>query len=199
MPSQGIAPVPGGVPLSGHAGAGPVPVSGVFPAGWHLRLLETRVQAIRLSPYRADLPARRPYASARPPVSWHAIVPFTFRITGQPSDPGISSKFLPVEPGIQQGASRRSQTCQFACGCDQPAASCEPHHVTHRADGGHTSLTNLKDYCWLCRYRHNQHYADLLVMPMPGGPALVSGGARAGEAGIIYRFSRKARSGSGGR
>ena len=32
-------------------------------------------------------------------------------------------------------------------GCDQPAAGCEPHHVVHRADGGHTSLTNLKDHC----------------------------------------------------
>ncbi len=42
----------------------------------------------------------------------------------------------------------RDQTCQFPGGCDQPAASCEPHHVTHRADGGHTSLTNLKGYCW---------------------------------------------------
>jgi Domain of unknown function (DUF222) len=42
----------------------------------------------------------------------------------------------------------RDQTCQYPAGCDQPAASCEPHHVTHRADGGHTSLTNLKDYCW---------------------------------------------------
>jgi hypothetical protein len=42
----------------------------------------------------------------------------------------------------------RDQTCQFAGGCDQPAAGCEPHHVTHRADGGHTSLTNLKNYCW---------------------------------------------------
>jgi Domain of unknown function (DUF222) len=42
----------------------------------------------------------------------------------------------------------RDQTCQFAGGCDQPASGCEPHHVTHRADGGHTSLTNLKDYCW---------------------------------------------------
>src|SRR6516162_10066199 len=31
-----------------------------------------------------------PYAWARPPVSWHAIVPFTFRILGQPSDPEIS-------------------------------------------------------------------------------------------------------------
>ena len=39
---------------------GPVPVSGVFPAGAVLHLLETRLQAIRLSPYRADLPARHP-------------------------------------------------------------------------------------------------------------------------------------------
>src|SRR5215471_4370145 len=31
-----------------------------------------------------------PYAWARPPVSWHAIVPFTFRISGQPLDPKIS-------------------------------------------------------------------------------------------------------------
>jgi hypothetical protein len=31
-----------------------------------------------------------PYAWARPPVSWHAIVPFTFRILGQPLDPEIS-------------------------------------------------------------------------------------------------------------
>src|SRR5580700_3644760 len=42
----------------------------------------------------------------------------------------------------------RDQTCQYAGGCDQPASGCEPHHVVHRTDGGHTSLTNLKDYCW---------------------------------------------------
>jgi hypothetical protein len=39
---------------------GSVPVSGVFPAGAAFRLLETRLQVIRLSPYRADLPARHP-------------------------------------------------------------------------------------------------------------------------------------------
>ena len=33
-------------------------------------------------------------------------------------------------------------------GCDQPPAACEPHHVRHRADGGPTSLANLKNYCW---------------------------------------------------
>ncbi len=32
-------------------------------------------------------------------------------------------------------------------GCDEPASRCEPHHVIHRADGGHTSLTNLKGKC----------------------------------------------------
>ena len=58
-------------------------------------------------------PALRPYASARPLVCWHAIVPFTFRILSKPSDPGISSKFLPAKPGIQQGASRRSHVRQF--------------------------------------------------------------------------------------
>src|SRR5438128_5479574 len=39
---------------------GPVPVSGVFPAAAAFRLLETRLQVIRLSPYRAALPARHP-------------------------------------------------------------------------------------------------------------------------------------------
>jgi hypothetical protein len=42
----------------------------------------------------------------------------------------------------------RDQTCQYAGGCDQPASGCEPHHVVHRKDGGHTSLDNLKGYCW---------------------------------------------------
>src|SRR6266568_6671582 len=62
MPGQGIAPAPqeecGGRPSIPPQG--PVPVTGVFPAGVYLHLLETGIQAIQLSPYRADLPARRP-------------------------------------------------------------------------------------------------------------------------------------------
>jgi len=46
----------------------------------------------------------------------------------------------------------RDQGCQYAGGCDQPASACEPHHVVHRADGGPTSLWNLKDYC--CWHHH---------------------------------------------
>ena len=34
--------------------------------------------------------------------------PLRLSAPGKPSDPGISSEFLPAEPGIQQGASRRS-------------------------------------------------------------------------------------------
>src|SRR5262249_9384905 len=67
---------------------GPVPVSCVFPAGSDSRLLETRLQAIRLSPYRADLPARRPARlgnGRRFPGM--LLSPVTFQITGQPSDP----------------------------------------------------------------------------------------------------------------
>jgi hypothetical protein len=42
---------------------------------------------------------------------------------------------------------RRPSCCQRLGGCDQLASACEPHHVVHRADGGPTSLTNLKGYC----------------------------------------------------
>jgi hypothetical protein len=78
-----------------HAAAippqGPAPVTGVFPAGdfstpsgdW-----DSGNPAFAIS--RGSSRRAAPYAWARPPVSWHAIVPFTFRILGQPSDPEIS-------------------------------------------------------------------------------------------------------------
>jgi hypothetical protein len=53
---------------------------------------------------------------------------------------------IPVH--LRRLVSLRDQGCQHPGGCDQPASRCEPHHVVHRADGGPTSLTNLKDYCW---------------------------------------------------
>ncbi|HEV2254521.1 MAG TPA: hypothetical protein VGS06_15110 [Streptosporangiaceae bacterium] len=43
-------------------------------------------------------------------------------------------------------------SCCFAGGCDQPGSGYGPHHVQHRADGGHTSLTNLKNYCYWHRH-----------------------------------------------
>jgi hypothetical protein len=69
---------------------------------------------------------------------------------------GLNSPSLPLDVGqtddipihLRRLVALRDQTCQFAGGCDQPAAGCEAHHVVHRADGGRTSLANLKDYCW---------------------------------------------------
>ena len=69
---------------------------------------------------------------------------------------GLNGPSLPLDVGqaddipvhLRRLAALRDQNCQFPGGCDQPAAGCEPHHVLHRQDGGRTSLTNLKDYCW---------------------------------------------------
>ena len=36
-------------------------------------------------------------------------------------------------------------------GCDKPPAGCQVHHITHRAHGGATALTNL---VLLCSYHH---------------------------------------------
>ena len=43
-----------------YTATGPAPVSGIFPAGGPLHLLEIRIQAIQLSPYHAGPPAPRP-------------------------------------------------------------------------------------------------------------------------------------------
>src|SRR5580700_7219108 len=68
----------------------------------------------------------------------------------------LAGPSLPLDVGqtdeiplhLRRLVSLRDQGCGFPGGCDQPASGCEPHHVVHRADGGHTSLTNLKNYCW---------------------------------------------------
>ena len=70
---------------------GPVPVSGVFPAGVALHLLETGIQAIQLSPYHADPPARRSRRLDTTAGFLACYFPRSpFRITGQPSDPETS-------------------------------------------------------------------------------------------------------------
>ena len=69
---------------------------------------------------------------------------------------GLGGPSLPLDVGqtdeipvhLRRLVALRDQGCQYPGGCDQPAAGCEAHHVVHRQDGGRTSLTNLKDYCW---------------------------------------------------
>jgi hypothetical protein len=56
---------------------------------------------------------------------------------------------------VPQAATRRALRARDAgCvwpGCGQPSSVCEPHHITHWARGGETSLANLAS---LCRRHH---------------------------------------------
>jgi hypothetical protein len=60
------------------------------------------------------------------------------RLAGRslPLDVGVSSD---IPAAIRRAVIERDQHCQFPSGCGQPAAGCEVHHLTHKADGGKTS------------------------------------------------------------
>ena len=49
-------------------------------------------------------------------------------------------------------------------GCDRPPGWCEAHHIEHWADGGTTTLDNLKLYC--DRHHRDAHAHD----DQPAGP-----------------------------
>ena len=103
---------------------------------------------------------------------------------------GLNGPSLPLDVGqtddipvhLRRLVALRDQHCQFPGGCDQPAAGCEPHHVVHRQDGGHTSLVNLKDYChWHHHVVLHQMGWQLIVHPdgasevkSPGGKIIRS-------------------------
>ena len=65
-----------------------------------------------------------------------------------PLDIGYSSV---IPAGIRHAVILRDRHCRWPGGCDQPAAACQVHHVTHKANGGNTSL---KDCVLLCSFHH---------------------------------------------
>jgi hypothetical protein len=65
-----------------------------------------------------------------------------------PLDIGYSAT---VPAGIRNAVILRDRHCRWPGGCDQPAAACQVHHVKHKANGGHTSLT---DCVLLCSFHH---------------------------------------------
>jgi Domain of unknown function (DUF222)/HNH endonuclease len=75
---------------------------------------------------------------------------------------------------IRRAVLLRDRRCAWPR-CGRPAVYCDVHHLRHKQDGGETSVENCVLVCQLCRRRHNWHYAELLVMPVPGFPALVAG------------------------
>jgi hypothetical protein len=68
-----------------------------------------------------------------------------------PLDVGVSSD---IPAAIRRAVILRDQHCRFPGGCDQPASACEVHHLTHKADGGKTSVNDC---------------APVLHAPSPGG------------------------------
>jgi hypothetical protein len=72
------------------------------------------------------------------------------RLAGRslPLDVGVSSD---IPAAIRRAVIERDQHCRFPNGCDQPAAGCEVHHLTHKADGGKTSV---KDCMLFCTHHH---------------------------------------------
>jgi hypothetical protein len=72
------------------------------------------------------------------------------RLAGRslPLDVGVSSD---IPAAIRRAVIERDQHCMFPNGCDQPASGCEVHHLTHKADGGKTSV---KDCILFCTHHH---------------------------------------------
>ena len=66
-----------------------------------------------------------------------------------PLDVGVSSD---IPAAIRRAVILRDQHCRFPGGCDQPAAGCEVHHLTHKANGGKTSV---KDCALFCFFHHH--------------------------------------------
>ena len=82
-----------------------------------------------------------------------------------PLDVGVS-KDIPA--AIRRAVILRDQHCRWTGGCDQPAAACEVHHVTHQADGGKTSI---KDCILFCTHHHQVaiHQMGWTVVLNPDG------------------------------
>jgi len=62
-----------------------------------------------------------------------------------PLDIGFSDT---IPAGIRNAVILRDRRCRWAGGCHQPAAACEVHHTTHKANGGKTSTRDCVLLCW---------------------------------------------------
>jgi len=65
-----------------------------------------------------------------------------------PLDIGAAVETIPAH--LRRAVTARDRHCRFP-GCAQPPASCHPHHIIPRAEGGSTSLGNL---LLLCTFHH---------------------------------------------
>ena len=72
----------------------------------------------------------------------------------------LNGKSIPLDVGysdhipaaIRHAVIARDKHCAWPAGCDRPAAVSDVHHITHKKDGGATSV---KDCMLLCNYHHD--------------------------------------------
>jgi Domain of unknown function (DUF222) len=69
------------------------------------------------------------------------------RLAG-PSLPLDVGQSADIPAAIRRAVIERDQHCRFPNGCDQPASGCEVHHLTHKADGGKTSVQDCALFCF---------------------------------------------------
>lgn len=114
-------------------------------------------------------------AKALPPEAWEALRYAMARLAiGFVSGPGglasalrrglleqpFNSRSVPIDVGwsehipeaIRRAVRLRDQHCRWPGGCTRPAAVCDCHHVTHKKDGGPTSVHSC---LLLCQYHHD--------------------------------------------
>ena len=143
-PCHGYVPFPG----TGHGhGPGPVPAA----AGDHdcgiagcLEATRRRLQATILR-WSLDL------LSGPGGLASHlrgTVLGAPFNTPSQPLDIGRTTRTIP--PHLRTAVIQRDQHCAFP-GCTQPPSVCDVHHLIPWANGGPTSLANLR---LLCRFHH---------------------------------------------
>jgi hypothetical protein len=82
-----------------------------------------------------------------------------------PLDVGVSRD---IPAAIRHAVILRDHHCRWTGGCDQPVSACEVHHLTHKADGGKTSV---RDCILFCTFHHQVviHQMGWTVVLNPDG------------------------------
>ena len=106
------------------------------------------------------------------------IIPIALGTRGEVLDVGRTHRL--VTPAIWRALVCRDAHCAFP-GCTRPPIMCHAHHITHWAQGGHTSLPNMVLLCghhhrtihhtpWQVRLRPHDGRPEFLPPPRPGHP-----------------------------
>ena len=88
-----------------------------------------------------------------------SVIPMVLGSQGEPLDIGRASRIIP--PGIRRAVVARDVGCVHPA-CDQPAANCQIHHVSHWANGGRTAVNNLVLLC--AKHHWTIHHDDWRIV-----------------------------------